>query len=464
MLRRPIRFAFATACAVLSSVAATPALAGPDSVYTETFDTAWRIIRDTHYDPETNGVDWDAVRDELRPKAIEADSNAEVRAVLGEMLSRLGESHFSVIPADAADALPGEGVSVDAEGNAINDDGSGVNEERYGGGEHWLGLDVRVLGDQLVVTSVEPGGPAANAGVTPGWVISKIGARDVNQTIERLHEAEAGEVGIIAWQIFSELLSGPPESSGRLTLLNAADEPVTLRLNRVPRPGDMAKFGNLPPINTRLVYRWLEPGEMGTPEDKRIGYIRFNIFMVPVAPAFERAIHELREADGVIIDIRGNLGGIGALAVGMSRHLLDEKANLGTMQMRGATLNFNAVPARATSWGELVEPFDGRVAVITDGVSASTSEIFAGGLQAIGRAKVFGQRTAGMALPAMMDRLPNGDVLLHAIADYHDSSGRRLEKDGVPPDFPTELSRSDLLQGIDAPVQEAARWIAADPD
>jgi carboxyl-terminal processing protease len=286
----------------------------------------------------------------------------------------------------------------------------------------------------------------------------------VRQTVERLREAEAGEVGIIAWQIFSELLSGPEDSSGRLTLINAADETVTLHLNRVPRPGDMAKFGNLPPMNTRLDYRWLEPGEMGTPEDKRIGYIRFNIFMVPVAPAFERAIHELREADGVIIDVRGNLGGIGALAVGMSRHLLDEKANLGTMQMRGATLNFNAVPARATSWGELVEPFDGKVAVITDGVSASTSEIFAGGLQAIGRAKVFGQRTAGMALPAMMDRLPNGDVLLHAIADYHDSSGRRLEKDGVPPDFPSELSRSDLLQGIDAPVGEAARWIAADSD
>jgi carboxyl-terminal processing protease len=463
MRQRPIRFALAAACAVLASLS-PPALAEPDSVYAETFDTAWRIIRDTHYDPEMNGVDWDAVRQELRPKALEAESNAQVRAILADMLSRLGESHFSVIPSDAADALPGEGVSVDAEGNAISDDEPNIHDERYGGGEHWLGLDVRVLGDQLVVTSVEPGGPADLSGVTPGWLITKVGPRDVRQTVERLREAEAGEVGIIAWQIFSELLSGPEDSSGRLTLINAADETVTLHLNRVPRPGDMAKFGNLPPMNTRLDYRWLEPGEMGTPEDKRIGYIRFNIFMVPVAPAFERAIHELREADGVIIDVRGNLGGIGALAVGMSRHLLDEKANLGTMQMRGATLNFNAVPARATSWGELVEPFDGKVAVITDGVSASTSEIFAGGLQAIGRAKVFGQRTAGMALPAMMDRLPNGDVLLHAIADYHDSSGRRLEKDGVPPDFPSELSRSDLLQGIDAPVGEAARWIAADSD
>ena len=69
-----------------------------------------------------------------------------------------------------------------------------------------------------------------------------------------------------------------------------------------------------------------------------------------------------------------------------------------------------------------------------------------------------------MALPAMMDRLPNGDVLLHAIADYHDSSGRRLEKDGVPPDFPSQLTRSDLLQGIDAPVGDAARWIADESD
>lgn len=470
LFRRPLLALSALVIGLAPAQAQTATAADP--VLVETFDAAWRIIRDTHYDPDMNGVDWDAVRDELRPRAEQAETNDELRALLTDMLARLGQSHFGIIPSEAADVLPGEGVSIDAEGNAITDSADtpaepvdeSLHEERYGGGDDWIGIDVRTIDNQLVVTSVEAGSPAARNGIKPGWIVTRIGARDVDALIERFIESDAGELGMVSWQVFSEMLSGPDQSSARLELLNDADEPVTLHMNRVRRAGDIVKFGNLPPMRTLLEHRWLEPGEMGTPEDKRIGYIRFNIFMVPVAPAFEKAIHELRDADGIIIDIRGNLGGIGALAAGMSRHMVSEKANLGTMQMRGAKLEFNVLPARATSWGELVTPFDGKVAVVTDGISASTSEIFSGGLQAIGRAKVFGQRTAGMALPAMMDRLPNGDVLLHAIADYHDSNGRRLEKDGVPPDFPSELTRSDLLQGIDAPVNDAARWIAGSDD
>ena len=47
-------------------------------------------------------------------------------------------------------------------------------------------------------------------------------------------------------------------------------------------------------------------------------------------------------------------------------------------------------------------------------MSGSASECFAGGMQSIGRARVFGQTSMGQALPALFDRLPNGDVLIHA--------------------------------------------------
>ncbi len=461
---------------------ATPTEIAENPVLVETFDAAWRIIRDTHYDPDMLGIDWEGVRDELRPKAARATSNGELRAILMDMLSRLGESHFSVIPSEAAQVLPGEGRSVDAKGNEASDDidtkpenaheihGSPDEspeqdrDERYGGGNDWLGLDVRVAEGQLVVTRVEPGSPAAEAGITPGWLIERIGPKRVDNVLKKLADASQAELGIVAWQVFSEMLSGPPGTRARLGLIDGEDNEIELVLERTARPGDMFKFGNLPPMNTRVEHRWLEPGEMGVPEGARIGLIRFNIFMMPAAPAFERAVDELRDADGIIIDIRGNLGGIGGLAIGMSRHIVSEPASLGTMTMRGATLHFNVTPALSTSWGDRVTPFDGKLAVVIDGVSASTSEIFAGGLQSIGRARVFGQRTAGMALPANMDRLPNGDVLLHAIADYHDSTGRRLERDGVPPDVPVELNRTDLLNGIDAPVAKAAAWIAQSED
>jgi hypothetical protein len=84
----------------------------------------------------------------------------------------------------------------------------------------------------------------------------------------------------------------------------------------------------------------------------------------------------------------------------------------------------------------------------------------AGGLRGLGRARTFGSTSAGMALPAAMTRLPSGDVLMHAIADYESSDGARLEYHGVPPDEPVPVTREELLGGVDAPLRAAAGWVA----
>ncbi len=494
--RRPI----APLVAAIFSLLALPASAqpveappvAPPSLHTRTFEAAWRLVRDTHFDTTYNGVDWDAVHDEFAPRAREAQTTAQVRGIISDMLSRLGESHFALIPADVADVLPGEddvepaadtdpapntdtsgpdGATDGRPGGQGESGGEGtdpgsdwldepLDNESYGGGDAWLGLDVRTIDGRLVVTRVEPGSPAEQAGVHPGWIIEMIGRRDVARRLEALSRLDAGSDEIIAWQIFTSMLAGNPRTAARLTLLDADDTTRRLTLERVRQPGQMAKFGNLPTMNSHLEWSWLDADEFDIPDNARVGLIRFNIFMMPTSRQFERAVFELRGADGIIIDVRGNLGGIGALAIGMGGRLIDKPVSLGTMQMRGAALKFNISPQYVTSWGEPTEPFKGRVAVLTDPVSASTSEVFAGGLQAVGRARVFGQTTAGMALPAAMDRLPNGDVLLHAIADYHTSKGDRLEKTGVIPDVPVPLTREDLLAGIDAPLARAAAWAA----
>ena len=64
-----------------------------------------------------------------------------------------------------------------------------------------------------------------------------------------------------------------------------------------------------------------------------------------------------------------------------------------------------------------------------------------------------------MALPAGMDKLPSGDVLIHAIANYVTSTGVELEHDGVVPDHIVPLTRKDLLNGIDSPKHAAVNWI-----
>ena len=146
--------------------------------------------------------------------------------------------------------------------------------------------------------------------------------------------------------------------------------------------------------------------------------------------------------------------------MGMAGHLMEEKASLGVMKTRTTKLEFRANPRLTNAKGERVKPFGGPVAILQDPMSMSTSEIFAQGLQTLGRARVFGEVSGGAALPSQLTRLPNQDVLQHAFADFVDPEGTRLEGRGVVPDELIPLSRGDLLAGRDEPQNAALRWIA----
>src|SRR4029079_9961332 len=107
-------------------------------------------------------------------------------------------------------------------------------------------------------------------------------------------------------------------------------------------------------------------------------------------------------------------------------------------------LRFVANPRLVNANGERVQPFAGPLAILVDSMSGSASECFAGGMQSIDRARIFGQTSMGQALPALFDRLPNGDVLIHAYGDFVTSKGTRLEGRGVIPDESIPLDRADL--------------------
>jgi len=126
-------------------------------------------------------------------------------------------------------------------------------------------------------------------------------------------------------------------------------------------------------------------------------------------------------------------------------------------------MRFATNPRRTTADGKPTAPYAGPLAILVDEGTASTSEIFAGGLQHLGRAKVFGTRTAGAALPAIMTPLPNGDVFLHAIADYRLPDGTALEATGVKPDNARPYDRADYAREGDPALAEAVRWIASQP-
>ena len=402
-----------------------------------TFDAAWRIVETTHFDPTFNGVDWNAVREELRPRAAAATSEAE--------LPRRDPRHARParpVPLRAA-ARRRQRTPTGTAGAAADTSGE-------------VGLDVRALDEGVTVVSVQPGGPASAAGIEPGWILRAVDSAPIAPIVARLHAAADARVARLEiWRAVTERLRGPQESLARLELVDGGGAVRTREVRRVPEPGRTVKVGNLPAVVVRLTDRWVDG-----PAGARAGLIRFNVWMTPIDAPFGAAVDTFRAADGIVVDLRGNPGGMAGMLMGISGYFLDTPRELGTMKTRDSELRFVANPRRVNAAGARVAPFAGPVAILVDGLTGSASECFAAGMQAIGRARVFGERSMGQALPALFDRLPDGDVLIHAYGDFVTAAGDQVEGRGVVPDETVPLTRRDLLAGVDSPLAAALAWIA----
>lgn len=430
----------APALAALLAPAARAQAPADSSVALATFDSAWSNIQHTHFDTTYNGVDWQRVRTELRPRAAAARGNPELRGVLQEMLGRLRQSHFYLVPGDVERDLA-----------------AGKSAEEAGDGD--AGMELRLVSERFVVTRVRPGGAADAAGVRTGWVIEELGKTRAATVLGTLARLPAGtdprQRELRGWGAMVHELTGPAGTPVAARFLDARDQPVSVNLVLRPASGVLTKFGNLPPL--RVV---AEHERVAAPGGATVGVIRFNYWMPAIAAQIDDAVNDLRGADGIIIDMRGNFGGVGGMAMGVAGHFTERQDTIGTMITRQNRLQFVANPRRATRAGVAVRPFAGPVAILTDALSISTAEIFAGGLQKLGRARVFGEPSAGQALPSLATKLPNGDVMVHAFADFLSPGGYRLEGPGVVPDVAVPVTREALLAGRDPALDAAVRWIA----
>jgi carboxyl-terminal processing protease len=418
--------------------------AEPPRLALETFDEVWRIVNETHFDTNFNGHSWPDVKTRFRPRVAAARSHSEVREIIQEVLKLLDVSHLSIVPGELSDPEEAKGKK---------ESGLEQAEEAESG---TLGLEVRYQGQDLVVTHVEPGLPADRAGVRPGWMVRKVGQHDTAQVLAKLpRDLDDRQRGFMAWRSVSRQMSGPPASQVQVEFRDATDRIVKLNLQRTTLQGESIQFGSLPVLYAHLASTNFAAGSAS------IGVIRFNIWMLPTALAFHRAIDQHRARDGIILDLRGNVGGVVGMIIGVAGHFVTEPITLGTLQARDNTLKLPANPRFADATGRRAEPFGGPVAILVDEITASASEVFTGGLQEHGRVKVFGRTTAGMALPAVYELLPNGDQLYHPVADFITPKGVRFEGRGVIPDVPVAIDRAALLQGRDPVLEAAARWIAA---
>jgi carboxyl-terminal processing protease len=405
-------FIFAPAIVVAQAPPILPAAPqiGDSALFAATFDSAWARIDRSYYDSTMRGLDWEVLRDTLLPQAAAAASTAELRGVIARMLESLGESHFALIPAEAAQVL-----ATDPEAGEDGD----------------AGLDLRMVDNELLVSRIDSAGPAWNAGVRAGWRLLSIDGERVADLIDHLRAALGDRGASLA------TIHGPRVAESRFVgragrrvtaeFSDAGGRVVQVRMVRRVARGQAVNFGYLPTIHAIVEHRRLERA------GRCVGVVRLSAWMPPVAAALDSAIVAYNRCTGIVLDLRGNPGGLAGMVMGVAGHFLPRPDSLGTLRLRGATLHLVANPRYVDAGSNPVEPFGGRLAILVDELSASTSEIFAGALQMLRRARVFGVRSLGYALPAQISRLPNGDLLMHVVADFTLPGGTRVEGRGSRP-------------------------------
>jgi carboxyl-terminal processing protease len=311
---------------------------------------------------------------------------------------------------------------------------------------HGIGIDLRVVDGAAIVTRVEPGSSAAQAGLRPGFIIKEVDGQSLDVIIEQVLKHPIWRAVIrpeMPLLLLAGYINGAPQTPVELLYLDEQNRPRKVSVMREKLKGAMSpSVGNIPPVFTEFESKRLADG---------IGYIRFNFFMPPVMENVCAASRSMQDARGLVIDLRGNHGGLLAMIGGLAGLLETEQVALGTLETRAGQNAFYVFPQKS--------PYTGRLAILIDGSTQSSGEIFAGGMQETGRAIIIGERSAGDTLPSVIKKLPTGARFQYGFANYRTPKGISLEGRGVTPDIEIRLSRTALLNRHDPQLDAAIEQI-----
>jgi carboxyl-terminal processing protease len=414
----------AVLCALLQAACrgAAPGAQTPPDVLSrqdraEIFEQVWKTIDEEYYDPKFRGVDWRAVGERYRPLAESAQTDAEFYGVFELMLAELHDGHTVFVHPSS----PGRKA-----------------EE---GGRGGLGLKLGDAEGKIVVVEVEPGSKAAGLGVRPGQLLREVNGRLADEHIAFLRSKVAGSSTerLFRLKILSALLYGGFLAKPRtLGLTDFDGREFTVELSE---EDGRAEASNL--TSRRL--------------DSGAGYIKFRSWTPPVQDEFGKALATMKDAPGLVIDLRGNGGGETRVLQEIAGNFFARETYYGGFRTRaGALQKYNTRPAPS--------PYRGPVVVLVDEESASASESFAAFMQESGRARVVGRQTAGSVLNRGGGReFKGGSKLFFSTRTYLTPRGRELEGVGVTPDVDVPLTLADLRAGRDAALEATETLVRAPP-
>jgi len=390
----------------------------------ESLDTVWQTVCTYHYDSTFGGLDWQEIHERYRKLAAAAEDDEALIRLMNEMLLELKLSHYAVFQMDDKVRSGSPLIS-----------------------EACIGLDLRLYEDEAVITSLRAGFPAAEAGMKPGCAIRAVNGTPVKQLLD---DAAARHVPHFNKRqkissMCDEVVRHCYGRAGDTVVISYEDESgighdVTLQMRTRGKGTKIAE--HFPTVYVDFRSRKLSDD---------IGYIYFSAVLPPADSLFLQALDEMSDVRGLIIDMRGNPGGMHEVGETIAARLIGEKTLFSVFQYRDSTSQV------------IIEPnppiFDGPIAILIDVMNGSASERFSACMQSIGRATIIGERSPGSVGPSDVKELPNGASFMYLIAQSLTPDGTVLEGHGVTPDIAAPLDRAALLSGRDTQIEQAITFL-----
>lgn len=354
------------------------------------FDEAWWIIKGNYFDSKLNGQNWNRWKNHYNGKIkTEEDSNVAINTIL----ESLDDPYSRYL--DKKD---------------YSDQNDSINSKIMG-----IGVNIASFSGKTFIVNVIEDTPAFKAKLKPGDIILKVDGKKISGM-------KTAEV--------AQLVRGPENSIVTLTILRKK-QILTKRIKRSE-------------IKIKTVKSSV---------DNNIGYIQILSFIGTTTPTeFISALEKTENTKGLIIDLRGNAGGLLPNAITIANMFIDKGTLVSIVGRNGYKRNIYAQYTGAT--------IDKPVLILVDGGSASASEILSGAMKDYHKAKLIGTKTFGKGMVQKIIPMPNETGLNLTIAKYLTPAGNDINKKGITPDVIVNFNSKDVSAKRDVQLNKAKTILA----
>ncbi len=356
------------------------------------FERTWWVIGKEYYEPTLNHQNWNRWKTRYQGK-IKTQEDAEV--AIDTMLASLNEPYTRFMPKKEFEDLT-----------------TSISSKIYG-----IGVNIYNNSGRTEIFNVMPGTPADFAQLKNGDIITAVDGKDI-----------AGmNVSDVA-----AIVRGPENSIVELTILRDGKK-FTKKIKR--------KEIKIKSVKTSIL-------------DNHIGYIKITSFMSGTTPnEFIEALNTTKDADSLIIDLRGNTGGLLDNAVFIADRFINSGTIVDIIYRNGYKKSIKAKDEG--------KPLDKPVVVLVNGMSASASEILSGALKDSHKATLVGNKTFGKGLVQKIVPLPNQTGVNVTVARYLTPNGTDINKLGIQPDIEVGSDIDFLIENkVDEQLEKAKELLS----